>query len=205
MPVAPHLIGDHLALDFLNSRVGPVGSGPPDWLADGAHFAEWLVRAGAIDAAVARQLVGGKGSTKALDAVASEARALRDWLADFLDGHAGRPLGRDTVRELRLLNRLLERDLTHRVIEAAAPGGRALICRQSRRWTPEGLIMPVAEAIADLVCNGDFHLVRHCEGVDCVLMFYDRTKAHARRWCSMALCGNRAKAAAHRARKRAER
>ena len=30
--------------------------------------------------------------------------------------------------------------------------------------------------------------------------FLDRTKGHARRWCSMAVCGNRAKAEAHRAR-----
>ncbi|MGO9268383.1 MAG: CGNR zinc finger domain-containing protein [Candidatus Binataceae bacterium] len=34
-------------------------------------------------------------------------------------------------------------------------------------------------------------------------MFLDRTKAHARRWCSMAVCGNRAKAA-HRSRRGAE-
>ena len=34
------------------------------------------------------------------------------------------------------------------------------------------------------------------------LMFYDRSKSHARRWCSMAVCGNRAKATAHRVRDR---
>jgi predicted RNA-binding Zn ribbon-like protein len=33
-------------------------------------------------------------------------------------------------------------------------------------------------------------------------MFYDRSKSHARRWCSMAVCGNCAKATAHRARDR---
>jgi len=32
------------------------------------------------------------------------------------------------------------------------------------------------------------------------MWFYDRTKSHRRRWCSMALCGNRAKARAHRER-----
>ena len=207
MPASPHLIGDHLALDFLNSRVGPDAGGAGDWLADGTRFVDWLVAAGAVDSSGARQVAGrkgagGKGDMRALDAVTCKARALRDWLAGFLDRHAGRPLGRDALRELGPLNRLLERDVTHRTIEAAAPGGRPLVCRQVRRWTPERLLMPVAEAIADLVCNGDFHLIRTCEGVDCVLMFYDRTKAHGRRWCSMALCGNRAKAAAHRARQR---
>jgi predicted RNA-binding Zn ribbon-like protein len=35
-------------------------------------------------------------------------------------------------------------------------------------------------------------------------VFHDFTKAHTRRWCRMAVCGNRAKAAAHRARRGAE-
>ena len=34
------------------------------------------------------------------------------------------------------------------------------------------------------------------------LWFLDVSKAHARRWCNMAVCGSRAKAAAHRARAR---
>ena len=57
------------------------------------------------------------------------------------------------------------------------------------------------EAAADLACNADFRLIRACNGRACTLLFLDRTKAHGRRWCSMAVCGNRAKAAAHRARK----
>ena len=67
---------------------------------------------------------------------------------------------------------------------------------------PEGVLAPLAEAAADLLANADFDLVRHCEGVDCVLWFYDRTKAHRRRWCSMQVCGNRNKVAGFRARRR---
>jgi predicted RNA-binding Zn ribbon-like protein len=37
------------------------------------------------------------------------------------------------------------------------------------------------------------------------LLFADHTRGHARRWCSMALCGNRAKQAAHRQRQKAQR
>jgi hypothetical protein len=54
--------------------------------------------------------------------------------------------------------------------------------------------------MADLICREDFRLIRACDGPACTLLFLDRTKSHARRWCSMAVCGNRAKAAAHRAR-----
>ena len=84
---------------------------------------------------------------------------------------------------------------------APALDQRPLRLQRVRRWTaPEQLLQPLAEAIADLVCNEDFRLIRTCEGKACVLLFLDKTKSHARRWCSMALCGNRAKAAAHRAR-----
>jgi predicted RNA-binding Zn ribbon-like protein len=44
--------------------------------------------------------------------------------------------------------------------------------------------------------------VRHCSGPGCVLHFYDTSRRGDRRWCSMAGCGNRAKAARHYARSR---
>lgn len=53
----------------------------------------------------------------------------------------------------------------------------------------------LAYSAAELLAEGDFSLVRKCESPDCSLMFYDRTKSHKRRWCSMALCGNRHKVA----------
>ena len=71
--------------------------------------------------------------------------------------------------------------------------------RMRRRWpTPESLLMPIVEALAKLVCEEDFTQVKACEGPACTLLFADHTRGHARRWCSMAICGNRAKVAAHR-------
>jgi predicted RNA-binding Zn ribbon-like protein len=46
-------------------------------------------------------------------------------------------------------------------------------------------------------------LLRRCANHDtCVLMFLDTSRSHTRRWCSMELCGNRSKVAAHDARSR---
>lgn len=64
-------------------------------------------------------------------------------------------------------------------------------------------LAPLAEAIADLLANGDFDLVRRCEGEKCLLWFYDRTKGHRRRWCTAEGCGTRARVAAFRARRAA--
>jgi predicted RNA-binding Zn ribbon-like protein len=44
--------------------------------------------------------------------------------------------------------------------------------------------------------------VRRCASPACVLLYHDVSKAGRRRWCDMAVCGNRAKAAAHLARSR---
>jgi predicted RNA-binding Zn ribbon-like protein len=74
-----------------------------------------------------------------------------------------------------------------------------------RRWNnPGALLLPVAQALAQLVCMEDFSQVKACEGPSCTLLFADHTRGHARRWCSMAICGNRAKQAAHRQRLKAQ-
>jgi predicted RNA-binding Zn ribbon-like protein len=54
--------------------------------------------------------------------------------------------------------------------------------------------------MAQLLVNADFRHVKACEGQGCTLMFLDTTRGRMRRWCSMAVCGNRAKQAAHRER-----
>jgi predicted RNA-binding Zn ribbon-like protein len=207
---APFFVGDHLALDFLNTAAAPWGESI-EWLRDGSDLLAWLESAHAIEPRIAARIRRKNDAFHALDAVAEQARGLREWLRDFVAWHAGKPLFAEAIEELRALNSLLARDEIYRQVEIAE-GNRprdgetpahALRWRQERRWTtPERLLQPIAEAIGDLVCSADFRLIRTCEGPTCTLMFYDRTKAHRRRWCTMAICGNRAKAALHRAKHR---
>jgi predicted RNA-binding Zn ribbon-like protein len=42
--------------------------------------------------------------------------------------------------------------------------------------------------------------IRSCAHDSCVLHFFDTSRNGTRRWCSMATCGNRAKASRHYAR-----
>jgi predicted RNA-binding Zn ribbon-like protein len=206
---APFFIGDDLALDFLNSVATP-SDREIEWLADGGDLIAWLERARAVPADIAAHFRKTAGS-RALDGVAVEARELREWFRKFVRDHAGQPLrGRD-LRELAPLNTLLARDQSFRQIEIAEgkqnKRGRPGVLRwqAQRHWdSPKTLLLPIAEAMGDLVCEKDFTLVRKCESPTCTLWFLDVSKAHARRWCSMAVCGNRAKAAAHRARARSD-
>jgi len=192
-------VGDHPAMDFLNTHATPNGVST-EWLATGTDLLTWLEQANLIDVETAARFRADKAAAAQLDVVAKGARALREWLRALVRRHAGRPLTATAETELGPLNLLLAGDKSYARV---AGGPEGLAVQRLRRWeTPEELLQPIAAAIADLVCQADFRLIRACEGHDCTLMFLDRTKAHARRWCSMALCGNRAKAAAHRARKR---
>jgi predicted RNA-binding Zn ribbon-like protein len=205
---APFFIGDDLALDFLNSVATPADR-EIEWLAGGGDLIAWLEQAHAVPAGIATHFRKQTGP-RALDSVAAQGRELREWFRAFVASHAGKPLRERDLRELAPLNALLARDQAFRQIDLAGAraaengeAGRALRWQTQRHWdSPKTLLLPIAEAMGGLVCDKDFTLVRKCEGPTCTLWFLDVSKAHARRWCSMAVCGNRAKAAAHRARAR---
>jgi predicted RNA-binding Zn ribbon-like protein len=111
-------------------------------------------------------------------------------------------LARNDLKKLDPLNRLLERDESfHQIAPATDKSGSSFELLAMRRWrSPEALLLPIAETLARFVCSEDFSYVKACEGHSCTLLFADHTRGRARRWCSMAICGNRAKQAAHRQR-----
>jgi predicted RNA-binding Zn ribbon-like protein len=196
-------IADSLGLDFLNSIATPVDT-PVDWLDDGDGLMTWLAQAKLVPVDVLDELKA-RAMPGELDKVADQARELREWFRGFVRKHMGRPLTPKAFRELGLLNRLLERDEAFGQISWHHHGdGGGLEWRMTRRWrSPESLLLPIAEVLAKFVCEEDFANVKACEGHTCTLVFADRTRRRARRWCSMAICGNRAKQAAHRGRLKA--
>lgn len=203
-PMPALFLADSRGLDFLNSIATPVDT-PVDWLEDGEGLLAWLQQAGLVPeevlaAARARAIPG------ELDRLAAHARSLREWFRAFAQTHKGQRLTAADLSRLEPLNELLKRDEAFQQIATGA-GDDAPVFRllRSRRWSsPEALLLPIAESLAQLVCEEDFSYVKACEGPACTLMFADHTRGHARRWCSMALCGNRAKQAAHRQRKKGD-
>jgi predicted RNA-binding Zn ribbon-like protein len=192
-------VGDATGLDFLNSIATPADA-PLDWIGDGAGLMDWMAQArlapdDVLEALRARALPG------ELDRVADQARALREWFRSFVRARMGTSLTSSALADLAPLNLLLSRDESYRRV---APSGGGLALETLRRWrTPEALLAPIAEALARFVCTEDFADVKACEGPNCTLLFADHTRGRRRRWCSMAICGNRAKQIAHRQRLRA--
>jgi predicted RNA-binding Zn ribbon-like protein len=198
-------IADDRGLDFLNSVATPTDT-PIDWIENGDSLLDWLAQARlvpveALEALRVQALPG------ELDSVAAQARSLREWFRTFVRRHEGRSLTAKDLDELAPLNRLLERDEEFGRIVAHGKGrAMGLELRTMRRWrSPESLLLPIGEALARFVCEEEFSNVKACEGPTCTLIFVDRTRGRARRWCSMAICGNRAKQAAHRHRLRTQR
>jgi predicted RNA-binding Zn ribbon-like protein len=58
------------------------------------------------------------------------------------------------------------------------------------------LLAAVARSAAEIVAEGARARLRLCANPHCGLFFYDNSRTRRRRWCSMAVCGNRNKVAA---------
>ena len=206
---APFFIADSLGLDFLNTLAIPVDT-QVEWIQSGEDLISWLLEAGLVSSEIIAELR--KGATaREFDAVAAQARKLREWFRGFVKAHKGKPLRAKALKELKPLNSVLRRDEEFGQVVAREtarkrsdrddPPISRLVLSPRRRWrSPEALLFPIAQAMAQAVCEENFRNVKACEGQRCALMFVDRTRGRARRWCSMSICGNRAKQAAHRKR-----
>jgi predicted RNA-binding Zn ribbon-like protein len=196
-------VGDAPGLDFLNSIATPVDT-VIDWIDDGEGLLAWLAQAKLVQPDILDRLRG-QALPGELDKVADQARHLREWFRGFVQRYKGQPLAASALDELEPLNRLLARDeMFGRIVRQDGDGQGPFQLLAMRRWqTPDSMLLPIGEALAYLVCTEDFTHVKACEGPACTLLFADHTRGHARRWCSMAICGNRAKQAAHRHRAKA--
>lgn len=183
------MVGDHLAMDLLNTQARAHGRVVDHWNTD-ADVLRWLERHGVVSPR-------GSGGT-APAGLLVRARMLRtqahELIARRKAGKAGDIGGLNEYLHAYLSAPDLQRDGEGKLVLARVPRGDAMA----------SLLGPVAEAVAQLLVEGDFALVRQCEHPDCILWFYDRTKSHKRRWCSMAQCGNRHKAMQFRKRSSGE-
>jgi len=182
-------LADDRALDFINTSYG-VSEEHQECLGSDAQVLDWLKQAG-FPPPVERPSARSGALLKA-------ALELRKIATDLVMARKAGGVG-----NVAMLNRMLALGNSYHELVWSKRAEPTLEQRR-RAGSIEALLVPVAEAAATLLAQGDFTLIRRCEGSDCVLWFYDHTKAHRRRWCSMELCGNRTKVAAFRARAKSE-
>ncbi|MCE7079882.1 CGNR zinc finger domain-containing protein [Streptomyces sp. ST2-7A] len=177
------LTGEPLAIDLLNTRWIDA-TGPHDLLESTAGLAVWLK---------------GRPPRRLPDdpPVVADAETLEHLLRtrDALSALAGTPLS-PTPGAIAELNAVLARGRVRRLLTPEGP--EDVIEVDSPSWLPA---WTAANDWLRLLVDRP-ERVRPCANPDCVLHFHDTSKNGTRRWCSMAGCGNRAKARRHHARRR---
>jgi predicted RNA-binding Zn ribbon-like protein len=192
-------VGGRLWLDFVNTE--DVARGRRiDALVDFDAYVDWLLGAAVLDAERAagirrRAIQQPTGASAAL----VDARRVRDSLRALAErGEHSASIRATTLAEI---NRVLGRSAGTRRVESRDDGSYA------RSFVPvgdafAGLLMPIIESAADALILAELPRVHRCAGPRCPRVFHDATKNAARRWCDMATCGNRAKVARFRSRRR---
>ena len=142
------------------------------------RFIRWLVAAGVLDvhragALLRRATQQPTGSSAAL----YEARRMRNVLRALAEkgDRTGKPADPVTQLAITEINRILGRSTGSRRVEPLSDGGF------SRNFV-----------------TGELLRVHKCAHASCGRVFHDGSRNGKRRWCDMATCGNRAKAARHR-------
>ena len=188
-------LGNHLALDFLNTC--PVQNGEAvELLPDFGALLRWFQAADLLSSREAASLRQLWGESARAQHVVEAVRELREMLRkEVLARERGGTVHRAALDELNQL--MAEHPMLTR-LKASGNASTTELWFDPRR--PEDLFSPLAHSAAMLFSDADRNRVRKCG--QCVLHFYDTSKKGTRRWCSMQLCGNRLKVAAYAARRR---
>ncbi len=206
--MSPFFIADNRALDVLNSIAKPSNT-EIDWISNGHDLLDWLEQGELLNSCEIKRYRA-SAELVACDAIAIEVRSLREWFRTFVTAHAGKALDTSALKLLAPLNIILAKGNMYEQIECCnTSDGKTRDEKNVFYWKRhrhsedvDNILFVIAEVMGDLICKLDFSLVKKCEGPTCTLWFYDVSKNHSRRWCTMSVCGNRAKAALHRAKKK---
>jgi predicted RNA-binding Zn ribbon-like protein len=184
------LVGGHPALDFANTLGQSLDGAPNEHLIDYRAVLTWSRRLDLLTSAEVSALR--KAAAARPDQAARTLARARTLRTDIQQLFAARAAGQPAPRRaLAQLNRQLADALGH---AALAERGDGFEWRWAgARDALDRPLWPVARAAADLLVDPACARVRECAGDDCQWLFLDLSKNGARRWCSMALCGNRTK------------
>ena len=189
MPIstpASRLLGGRLSLDFVNAT--PTNAELP-W----ERLIQFLESTSIVSAGRGAQLLSlPQSDPQAAEALLLKARRL---------GSALRKVFAAMLRKQRIagewiepLNEILR--ITEGHDELVAQAGVWKIEFVAREGGLDWLLAAVARSGAEIIVEGARARLRLCANPHCGLFFYDNSRTRRRRWCSMAVCGNRSKVAA---------
>jgi predicted RNA-binding Zn ribbon-like protein len=183
---ALRLLGGRLSVDFVNAT-------PSNAELSWERLIHFLESTSVVSAGRGAQLL----SLPQSDPQAAEALLLK---AQRL-GSALRTVFAAMLRKQRIagewiepLNKILR--ITEGHDELVSQAGVWKIEFVAREGGLDWLLAAVARSGAEIIAEGARARLRICANPHCGLFFYDNSRTRRRRWCSMAVCGNRSKVAA---------
>jgi predicted RNA-binding Zn ribbon-like protein len=189
-----YFLGGDRALDFVNTK--PLVDGDSqEQLSDFSALVRWFSAAGLIGDDRAGEI-----SSQTSD---PEGRAALRQVLEFRENLRSAILALETSAKIpegivEEVNALLKQ---HPIaFQLVKQGGRVVKKLELSPVNSADLIGILASLAADLFSLKNLGRIHKCDS--CVLHFYDKTKSNTRRWCTMKICGNRAKVAKYAARQR---
>jgi predicted RNA-binding Zn ribbon-like protein len=188
-----------LAIDFVNTTGLSKGK-PFDELPSAGAAVHWLTHVGLLTPADARtEQARFEGAPDRGETALRRLRQARAGLRELIDAMAEERAPRAAaVADVNAALRVREN------IQIVADGPHVGVVTRREGEPFDQALASIARAVADEIGAGRPERFRVCENETCRWAFYDRSRPGTRRWCEMSSCGNRMKAARHRARKRAD-
>jgi predicted RNA-binding Zn ribbon-like protein len=189
-------IGDNPSADFVNTVYSP--EHPEGSLRSAKDVIDLLAATGVLAANEApplrRALVDRAGAQRFL-ARALQLRSAVTAAFEAIESKRALP-----DESLAILNASLEADAGFDRLERVR-GARYDLTYHRLSTDPASALAPLARDTARLLAMPNAP-IKKCAGEGCVRHFFDDSRTGRRRWCDMAICGNRAKAAAFAKRQR---
>lgn len=183
------MVGGHLAIDFANAPSYPA---TPLRDLSWEEFVVFLEESAIVSKERGSSLLNlSQADPKAAQSILNRAGRLRNAL---------RSIFRSMVQEQKIapesiepVNQILRVTEGHdELIEGQSGWRLEFVARESGL---EWLLAAIARSAAEIIVEGPAAQVRMCANPDCGLFFCDTSRTGRRRWCSMAVCGNRHKVA----------
>ena len=190
-----HYVSVETALEFVDTVETEKGL-PVDRFTSTSVAIDWLREHGLlhepIEAEVEALRVPGPAGDRALTRIRRVREALREIVTASVEGRPAAERAIDAVNRVMLARQ--------RFILVCGPQGA--LDHRHEGDAIEDVLARLAERVARQVISPDADRLRICASDSCDWVFYDTSRTGRRRWCDMNTCGNRAKAARHRARTR---
>jgi predicted RNA-binding Zn ribbon-like protein len=181
------LLGGRLAVDFANAPSYPgIAAREPSWeelvvFLEASHVVSRERGANllalpesdpqAAEKILSRAIRLREGLRRAFGAMVKKERILAEWIAP--------------------INEILR--ITEGHDELTQDGAGWKLEFMAREGGVDWLFAAVARSAAEIIVEGSHSRLRLCANPSCSLYFFDASRTHRRRWCSMAICGNRHK------------